>query len=310
MSITQYLMRRLIQLIPVLIIISIVVFVVMRLSGDVAALLLPEDYTQDELEALQRALGLDRPLYVQYGYFIRDAVQGDFGRSFRYNMPALPLVLERLPLTIKVTFTGILVAVLIAVPAGVMAALRQNSAADLTTTSLAVVGRAMPNFWVGIMLILVFAVMLRWLPVSGYQGPKYLILPAISLGTGAAAVATRLMRSSMLEVLRLEYIMTARAKGLSQRVVVYKHALRNALIPVVTVVGLQTAALLGGAIITEQIFSLPGLGRLMVQALNGRDMAVVQAGVVVFAVVVMSINLLIDLLYTLIDPRIRYASGK
>lgn len=310
MSITQYFLRRLIQLIPVLILISVVVFVVMRLSGDVAALLLPEDATEEELETLRRALGLDRPLHVQYGFFLRDAVQGDFGRSFRYNMPAMPLVMERLPVTVKLTLSGMLVAVIIAIPAGTMAAIRQNSPIDLTTTSLAVVGRAMPNFWVGIMLILVFAVMLRWFPVSGLEGPKYYVLPAISLGTGAAAVATRLMRSSMLEVLRLEYVMTARAKGLSERVVVYKHALRNALIPVITVLGLQTAGLLGGAIITETVFSVPGLGRLMVQALNGRDMAVVQAGVMVFAVVVMGMNLTVDIFYTLIDPRIRYSSGK
>lgn len=303
----RYFVRRLLQMVPVLIGVSIVVFVLMRLSGDVAVLLLPEDALDEEIEALRTALGLDRPIPVQYWYFLQGAVRGDFGRSHRYNMSALPLVLERLPATLQLAGSAMLLTVVIAVPAGVIAALRQGSAVDLVTTTAAVLGRAMPNFWVGIMLILVFAVILRWLPVSGREfGLRSLIMPTVALGTGAAAVSTRLMRSSLLEVLRLDYIRTARAKGLSERVVVYKHALRNALIPVVTVLGLQTATLLGGAIITEQIFAWPGLGRLMVLALNGRDMAIVQAGVFVFALVVVSINLLIDFLYTVIDPRIRY----
>ncbi len=303
----RYFIRRLLQMVPVLIGVSIVVFVLMRLSGDVAVLLLPEDALDEEIEALRTALGLDRPIPVQYWYFLQGAVRGDFGRSHRYNMSALPLVLERLPATLQLAGSAMLLTVVIAVPAGVIAALRQGSAVDLVTTTAAVLGRAMPNFWVGIMLILVFAVILRWLPVSGREfGLRSLIMPTVALGTGAAAVSTRLMRSSLLEVLRLDYIRTARAKGLSERVVVYKHALRNALIPVVTVLGLQTATLLGGAIITEQIFAWPGLGRLMVLALNGRDMAIVQAGVFVFALVVVSINLLIDFLYTVIDPRIRY----
>ncbi len=304
----RYLARRLFQLIPVLIGVSIVVFVLLRLSGDVATLLLPEDALEEEIEMLRQALGLDRPLHIQYLRFLGGALQGDFGRSFRYNLPAFPLVLERLPVTLQVTGASMLLAIVISVPTGILSALRQGSAVDLTTTILAVLGRAMPNFWVGIMLILVFGVILRWLPISGMDNWRYMIMPAISLGTGAAAVSMRLMRSSMLEVLRLDYVRTARAKGLADRAVIYKHALRNALIPVVTVLGLQTAQLLGGAIITEQIFALPGMGRLMVQALNGRDMAVVQAGIIVFAIVVVCMNLLVDLTYTLIDPRIQYSS--
>ncbi len=306
----RYLARRLIQVVPVLIGVSLVVFFLMRVSGDLAALLLPEDATAEEIEALRQALGLDRPIYVQYAYFLRDALRGDFGRSFRFNLPALPLVVERLPATLELAAAGMALAVVIAIPAGIIGALRQNSLVDLGVTSLAVLGRAMPNFWVGIMLILVFAVILGWLPVSGREGPANLVLPAVTLGTGAAAVATRLMRSSMLEVLRLEYVRTARAKGLPERVVVYKHALRNALLPVVTVLGLQTAGLLGGAIITEQVFSWPGMGRLMIQALYGRDMAVVQAGVFVFALVVIAANLAVDVIYTLIDPRIQYEARR
>ena len=302
----SYLARRLLQMIPVIMMVTIIVFGLVRLSGDAASIMLPEDATVEEIEVLQRAMGLDRPLHVQYWYFIRDAARGDFGRSFRYRMSALPLVLERLPATAELTLAALVMTVLIAIPAGVTAAIRHNSGIDFTASSLAVLGRAMPNFWVGIMLILLFGVILRWLPISGRDGFMSLVLPGITLGTGSAAMATRLMRSSMLEVLRLDYITTARAKGVSERTVIYRHALRNALIPVVTVVGVQMARLFGGALITEQIFGWPGMGRLMVDSLRGRDMAVVQAGLFMFVLMVMAANLLVDVMYTFIDPRISY----
>ena len=215
-------------------------------------------------------------------------------------------MLERVPATLLLTVVSLFVAWLIALPAGMISALRQNSLIDLGATSISVLGRAMPNYWLGIMLILVFAVQLRWLPVSGTGGWKNLILPAATLGIAVATTLTRLIRSSMLEVIRMEYITTARAKGLPERTVIFRHAFRNSLISVVTVFGLQTAWLLGGVVIVEQVFAWPGMGRLMLQAVYTRDMAVVQAGVFVMALIIMGINLLVDISYSLLDPRIRY----
>ncbi|MBM3450835.1 MAG: ABC transporter permease [Armatimonadetes bacterium] len=303
----RYLARRVLQMIPVLLLIATVIFVVIRLKGDPISQLAPVDImSKEEIDDLRRAYGFDRPITVQYLDFIVHLPRGDFGESFRYRQPAFPLVIERLPKTMQLAGAAVLIGWGLALPLGVVAALRRNSLTDLVATTLSVLGRALPNFWLGIMLILVFAVGLAWLPVSGSDTGWNLLLPAVTLGVGLATTLTRLIRSSMLEVIRQDYVQTARSKGLSQRTVVLKHALRNGLIPVFTVFGLQVAYLLGGVIIVEQVFAWPGMGQLMVKAVLTRDMAIVQAGVFVFAVVVMASNLLVDLLYTFLDPRIRY----
>lgn len=303
---TRYIVRRILQMIPVLFGLTIIIFVVIRLRGDPVMQFVPPDASPADIEIIRRAYGFDRPLSEQYLSFVIKALQGDFGESFRYRQPALPLVLERVPATLTLTLVSLAIAWLIALPTGMISALRQNSAIDLAATSVSVLGRAMPNYWLGIMLILVFAVQLRLLPVSGTGDWRNLVLPAATLGVSVATTLTRLIRSAMLEVIRQEYVTTARAKGLSERVVIFRHVLRNSLISVITVFGLQTGWLLGGAVIVEQVFAWPGMGRLMLQAVYTRDMAIVQAGVFVSALIIMGINLLVDISYTLLDPRIRY----
>lgn len=256
---------------------------------------------------MRAAYGFDRPLHEQYLRSLVFMLRGDFGTSFRFRTATMPLVLERLPATLELAVAALVVAILIALPAGLLSAIYQNSPLDLFVTTTSTLGRAMPNFWIGIMLILFFAVQLRVLPVSGRDQPTSIILPAVTLGGGIATALARILRSSMLEVMRQEYIVTARAKGLPERVVLIRHALRNALIPAVTVFGLQMAWLLGGAVIVENVFAWPGLGRLMLASVLVRDLSVVQAGVFVFALVVMGTNLLVDFSYALLDPRIRYS---
>ena len=287
---------------------TLIVFVLLRATGDPVLLMLPEDATREQIEHLRRHLGLDRPLHEQYLIFMGQLLQGDFGESTRYgNQPVLPIVLERLPATIQLAAAALLVALLISFPAGVVAAIYRNRWPDYGATGFAVLGEAMPNFWLGIMLILIFAVGLGWFPVSGRGGIVNLVLPAVTLGTALAALLTRLMRSSLLEVLNQDYVRTARAKGLRSRVVLFKHAVRNALLSYITVLGLSVASLLAGAVVTEQVFAWPGIGLLAIQAINHRDMAIVQAVVIVAALIVMSANLLVDVLYAVIDPRIQYS---
>lgn len=305
---TAYFARRIVQMLPVILGITLIVFVLVRLSGDPVVLLLPEDAEPEQIAVLREALGLDRPVLVQYAIFMRDLARGDFGTSLRYSgQAALPIVLERLPATLQLTAAALLVAILISLPAGIIAAVYRSRWPDVTATGLAVLGQAMPNFWLGIMLILLFSVQLGWFPVSGRGGFSALVLPALTLGTSLAALLTRLMRSSLLEVLNLDYVRTARAKGQRPRTVLGKHALRNALLSYVTVLGLQLASLMAGAVVTEQVFAWPGIGLLAIQAINSRDMAVIQAVVVVAALIVMVANLLVDALYALIDPRISYS---
>ncbi len=305
---TAYILRRLLQMVPVVLGITLIVFVLVRVSGDPVALLLPEDAEQYQIDALREALGLDQPITTQYLIYMRDLLRGDLGTSIRYSgQDALPIVLERLPATLQLTFAALLVAVVISFPLGIIAAVYRNRWPDVSATSFAVLGQAMPNFWLGIMMILLFAVILGWLPVSGRSGLASFILPAITLGTSLAALLTRLMRSSLLEVLNQDYVRTATAKGLQRRLVLLKHAVRNALLSYVTVLGLQVATLMAGAVVTEQVFAWPGIGLLAIQAINSRDMAVIQGVVIVAALIVMSANLLVDLLYALIDPRISYS---
>ncbi|SEI90106.1 peptide/nickel transport system permease protein [Bhargavaea ginsengi] len=302
----KYLLKSLLKTIPVLLLITMIVFVLMRLTGDPVSLMLPENATAEERDTLRESLGLNDPLPVQYLAFLGDLVKGDFGDSFRYNMDALDLVLERLPATLELAIASMIVAVIISVPLGILSAIKRNSVLDLFITGGAVVGKAMPNFWLGIMLILFFSVTFQLLPVSGRGTLAHLVLPAITLGTGIAAEMTRLIRSSMLEILGQDFIRTARSKGLRETVVVNQHAFRNALIPVVTIMALQTATLVGGTLITETVFAWPGLGQLLVQAVNLRDMAVVQAATFIIAIFVILSNLSADLIYRLLDPRIKY----
>jgi ABC-type dipeptide/oligopeptide/nickel transport system permease component len=281
------------------------VFAALRLSGDPAATMLPGDASVDELVALRRQLGLDRPLWVQYLAFLGGAVTGDFGTSFRHQQPALALVLERLPATLELAGAALVLAVALALPLGVLAAVYRGRLVDVAAMAFAVVGQATPYFWMGIMLILVVSVELGWLPTSGRGGLERLILPAVTLGTHFAASLARLTRTSMLEAFGQPFVTTARAKGLSEWSVVLGHTLKNAAVPVVTLIGLQFGTLLGGAVVTETIFAWPGVGRLAVQSVFVRDYPVVQAGVFVLALTFVGINLLVDLVYGVLDPRIR-----
>ena len=302
----KYLLSRILQMIPSLIGLTIILFILMRIGGDPVAHLVDPDASPAEIAVVRAAYGFDRPLHEQYFQQLAMILRGDFGESFRFRTAAMPLVLERLPATIQLAVAGMVVALLIAVPAGLLSAIYQNSPLDLFVTVTSTAGRAMPNFWIGIMLILLFGVELRWFPVSGRDEPLAIVLPAITLGLGIATALARVLRSSMIEVLRLEYMTTARAKGVAPRHVIFRHGLRNALIPFVTVLGLQLAWLLGGAVIVEEVFAWPGLGRLLLASVQVRDMTVVMAGVFVLAIVVMIANLLVDISYAYLDPRIRY----
>ena len=281
------------------------VFAALRLSGDPAATMLPGDASVDELTALRHQLGLDQPLGIQYLQFLGGALSGDFGTSFRHQQPALPLVLERLPATLELAGAALLLAVALALPLGILAAVFRGRALDVAAMAFAVVGQATPYFWMGIMLILIVSVELAWLPTSGRGGLERLILPAITLGTHFAASLARLTRTSMLEVFGQQFVTTARAKGLSEWSVVLAHTLKNAAVPVITLIGLQFGTLLGGAVVTETIFAWPGVGRLVVEAIFNRDFPVVQGVVLVVSLIFVIVSLLIDLAYAALDPRVR-----
>ena len=281
-------------------------FGALRLSGDPAATMLPGDASVEELYALRHELGLDEPLAIQYVRFLGSAVNGDFGLSFRHQEPALALVLERLPATLELALASLALSVAVAIPLGIVAALYRGRLVDALAMAFAVVGQATPYFWMGIMLILVVSVELGWLPTSGRGGLDHLILPAVTMATHLAASLARLTRTSMLEVLGQNYLNTARAKGLSERSVIWAHALKNAAIPIITLIAVQFGTLLGGSIVTEMIFAWPGVGRLAVQSIFARDYPVVQASVFILALSFVAINLAVDLLYGWLDPRIRY----
>lgn len=304
----SYLLRRLWQSAVTLVGVSILVFVILRVvPGDPAKMLLPEGAPQSAVEELNRQLGLREPLLVQYAIFLRSVARGDFGQSFQYRAPALRVVVERLPATVQLTLAAMLLTVAFGVSIGIVAAVRRGTRYDYAGTLMAVLGQSLPNFWLGIMLILLFGVTLRWLPTSGFQSWRHLVLPAVTLAAFPIALVARLTRSSMLEILGRDFIRTGRAKGLGEPVVVLRHALRNATIPVLTVLGLQIGTLLGGAVITESVFAWPGMGKLVVDAIYFRDFPVVQTVLILSATVFVVINLLVDVLYTIIDPRIRYS---
>lgn len=305
-SLKSYIVKSLLQIIPVLLLVSLIVFILVRVTGDPVALMLPETATAEDRAVLTEALGLDQPLYKQYITFLGSAIQGDFGTSFRYGESALPLVLERLPASFELAVAAMIFAIVMAIPLGILSAVKRNTFTDLLISGISVIGKAMPNFWMGIMLILLFSVILGALPVSGRGGIEHLLLPAFTLGIGIGAQMTRLVRSSMLEILNQDYIVTAKSKGLRPFIIIMKHAFRNGLIPVVTIVGLQFTSLIGGTLITETVFAWPGLGQLLVTAVNTHDMAIVQAAVFVIALIVIIGNLLTDITYRLLDPRITY----
>ncbi|MDP9354188.1 MAG: ABC transporter permease [Chloroflexota bacterium] len=302
---SRFLLLRLLRTVLVVWGVVTVVFVVARLSGDPISLLVAPETPPAEIQALRDRLGLNDPLPIQYAVFLRQAVQGDFGTSLRYRQDALQVVLDRVPATLEIAAAAFAFAVVVAVPVGILSAVRPNSLFDNVAMLFALVGQAVPTFFLGIVLILLFAVRFGWFPTSGLGSPAGLVLPAITLGAFAAASIARLTRSAMLEVLGQDYVRTARAKGLGERSVVRGHALRNALVPVVTIMGLQFGTLLGGSVVTETVFALPGIGRLIIQSIGNRDYPVVQAGVFLIAIAFVVVNLVVDLLYAVLDPRIR-----
>ena len=326
--------RRIVGAVPVIIGISFLIFLLMHIApGDPVSLLLGDNATPDDIARTRHEWGLDRPLMVQYWEFLSRAVRGDFGRSLKFNEPVMKLVWERLPATLELAFTSLFVAILIAVPLGVYSAIRHNSLLDHAGMSVALVGVSLPNFWLGIMLIYFLGGQLNLLPVAGrieygvevrsitrlylvdslitgnfiafWSALKHLLMPAVTLGSALAAIVTRISRSSVLEVMRQDYVITARAKGLSERAVIWRHILRNALITIVTILGLQLGALLSGSVVTETVFSYPGIGDLLIQSISARDYKLTQVLILMFAVTYFVVNLLIDLLYSVIDPRIR-----
>ncbi|MFS8535173.1 MAG: ABC transporter permease [Limnochordales bacterium] len=303
----QFVLKRLLMLVPVVLGVSVIVFGLLYLTpGDPALLMLGEHAPQEQYLALREKLGLDLPVHIQYLRWLGRALQLDLGDSIRSSRPVTEEIATRLPATAELAVLAVLVATLIGIPAGVISATRPNSWLDNILTVLALAGVSMPVFWQGLMLIIIFSVYLGWLPPSGRLGGwEYFVLPVITLGTSAAASITRMTRATMLEAIHEDYVRTARAKGLNERRVIYRHALRNALLPVVTIIGLQFGNLMAGAVITETIFAWPGIGRLAVDAIRTRDYPVVQGVVMTFAVSYVLINLIVDLLYAYLDPRLR-----
>ena len=307
----KYIFKRLLLLIPVLLGVTFIVFTIMSFTpGDPAQLILGENAPPEAIEELRAEMGLDDPFLVQYFRFVGNALRGDFGRSYRTKRPVFAEIFARFPNTLVLTVVAVAIAVAIGIPVGIISATKQYSLMDSISMIGALLGVSMPNFWLGSMLILGFAVGLGWLPFAGFEGASSIVLPAITLGTGAAAIITRMTRSSMLEVIRQDYIRTARAKGVAEKKVINKHALKNALIPVITVVGLQFGYLLGGAVLTETVFSWPGVGRLLVEAIRQKDTPTVLASVVFMATTFSFVNLLVDILYAYVDPRIRSQYSK
>jgi peptide/nickel transport system permease protein len=302
-----YLGRRLCWAALVLVGITLGVFLVVHLSGDPTALYVGPEGTRADYELIRAALGFDRPLPEQYGRFLLRALHGDFGRSLRHRQPTLPLVLARFPATLELAGAAMALAALVALPLGILSALRRDSLIDTSAMMFALSGQCMPTFWLGILLILIFGVNLRWVPVYGGEGLLTLVLPAVTLGVWAAARTARITRSSLLEVLPQDFLRTARAKGVGEGAVILRHALRNGAIPIVTAFGLELGNLLGGAVVTEAVFAYPGVGRLAVEAVVNKDVPLIQAVVFTVAALLITLNLVIDLAYMALDPRVRLA---
>jgi peptide/nickel transport system permease protein len=311
----QYILRRILQMSIVLLLFSMVVFTVLRLvPGDPVAAQLGLEATEEAYEQLRKEMGLDQPIYVQYAVWLREVLRGNFGTSWRSHQSAFSLIQRRFPATIWLTVCSIFIGLVISVPFGIVAGVRPDSWLSHAATFFSLVGIAMPSFWLGLMLLLTFAVNLRWLPPSGYVSPlvdpvqalKHLIMPSLTLGIALAAPLTRFIRSGMLDVMSTDYVRVARAKGLTDRLVVLRHALKNALLAVVTIFGVLLGSLLGGSIITESVFNWPGIGTLLLQAIQQRDYGIVQGVVLFISLIFMTVNLLVDITYAYLDPRIRY----
>ena len=300
-----FIIKRLMQTVPVIIGVTIVVFVIMQLvPGDPAVLLAGEGATIETIEALRQQLGLHQPLYVQYFDYVSNLLRGDMGFSLKNNQPVLQEIMTRLPITLELAIFSTLITIVLGMLAGIISAIRPYSLLDTVVMVIALLGISLPSFWFGLMLMYSFSVKLQIFPVAGWDSMLHIVLPAFTLGAGGAAIVARMTRSSMLEVIRQDYIRTARAKGVKERVIIYKHALRNALIPVITVVGLQFGALLGGTVLVESIFAINGLGRMIVDAIRMRDLPVVQGGVLVASLVFVVVNLIVDILYRIFNKRI------
>jgi peptide/nickel transport system permease protein len=302
---TTFIIRRLLLTLLMLFLVAFTVFMLGHLSGDPVRLMVPDTATEEDIATLRHSLGLDRPLPVQFADFLLHAVQGDLGTSLRYRQPALGLVMERMPATAELSTAAMVIALVVAIPSGIVSATRRGSWVDSLTSVVSVVGQSMPAFWIGIMLIILFAVELRVLPAAGRGDPGSLVLPAITLGLWPMARIARVLRSSILEVLHEDYVRTALAKGLHDRVVLVRHVMRNASIPVVTVTALTFGTILGGTVITESVFAWPGVGRLALEAIYNRDFPLMQATVFVVASIFVVINFALDLTYVWLDPRIR-----
>lgn len=307
MNLQLVLIRRLLQTIPLLLAVLVLVFSLTRLTGDPAGLILGENATPASVAALRAKWGLDKPLPVQFFDYVRGLARGDMGESLRYSRPVSAMILERLMASLVLVAASVLLAALVSVPLGVIAAVRWGRPEDSIIRVAVVVGQAIPRFYLGILLILLFSLRLRWLPTGGYGSVSHLVLPAVTLATPTIALLTRLVRSSMLEVLSADYIRTARSKGLRESRVLYTHALRNALMAPVTMLAIQAAQLVGSAVVVEQVFSWPGLGRLALDAIYARDFPVIQGIVLVFCLIVIGTNILIDLFYVVINPQVRFA---
>ncbi|MFB5545980.1 nickel ABC transporter permease [Bacillus cereus] len=301
----MFIFRRILQLIPVLFGVVFVVFLIMQMvPGDPALLIAGEGASKETVEQIRHQLGLDKPFIMQYFSYIGNILQGDFGVSIRSNRPVLDEVLIRLPITIELALCSIVITVVIGMIAGIISATKQYSWTDVSIMIIALLGVSLPSFWFGLMLIFYFSVQIQIFPVSGWGTWMHMVLPALTLGASGAAIVARMTRSSMLDVIRQDYIRTARAKGVKERVVIYKHALRNALIPVITVVGLQFGALLGGTVLVESVFAINGLGRLIVDAIRMRDLLMLQGGVLIASVIFVLVNLIVDILYRYFNKRI------
>ena len=302
----RYLLKRVIQIIPVLLILTFIIFCLVYVAGDPVALMLPPEAGEEAKAALREALGLNKPFLEQFFIYLGNLLRGNFGVSYQYNQDALSLVLERMPYSLQLASVSLLASVVIGIVLGIAAAQFRNTPFDLLVNGFAALGQAMPGFWVAIMLILVFAVNLHVLPVSGADSWKSLVLPAATLTLLTSAKIIPLIRSNMIEVMQQDYIRTARSKGLSRGKVIFKHAFKNTLVPVITIIAMQLPTLIGGALITETIFAWPGLGMLIYRGVANLDMTVVQAGVIAVAVITILANLISDVAYCLIDPTIKY----
>ncbi len=307
---SEYLIRRLALSLTAMLGVITIVFVLLHVSGDPAALLVTQNATKQDMDRIRQAYGLDRPLSVQYGRFITRVARGDLGFSYRQGLPVTELIAGRLGATLELALAALAVAMLLGVTLGMVAAARRGSGVDTAAMTIALLGTSMPSFWLGLLLIIVFGVKLGWLPISGYGGLDHLVMPAFVLGGFYAAQVSRLTRTSLLDALAQDYVRTGRAKGLTGRALLFKHALRNAALPVLTVLGLHFGQMLGGALIVESVFAWPGMGRLAVQAVLGRDFPVVQGAAIMGAAVFIAVNLTVDLLYGWVDPRLRSAAQR